>query len=147
MFQQQEPQSLGPLSPGKMEPARVLEPPSPVVAKARPARGPGTPEPGTPRRAKASAPASARETASRLRPSPGSRRRRGGGLRPALCSVRLVEQNEGRCRAGRGDRRIRSRLVFAFDVEASDVDDARESADAIEEDGEIVVRAVELEGD
>src|SRR5881392_2800174 len=49
--------------------------------------------------------------------------------------------------AGRGDRRIRSRLVFAFDVEASDVDDARESADAIEEDGEIVVRAVELEGD
>ena len=38
-------------------------------------------------------------------------------------------------------------LVLALDVEAADVDDARELADAVEEDRQVVIGAVELERD
>src|SRR5213082_910107 len=60
---------------------------------------------------------------------------------------RLVEQHEGRRDARCGDGAVRLRLVLPLHVEAVDVHDARELADAIEEGREVVIGALELQRD
>ena len=63
-----------------------------------------------------------------------------------LAGRRLVEQHERRRDAGRGDgRRSASGLSLPLTSSAGDVDDAGELADAVEEDREVVVGALELE--
>src|SRR5262249_5133103 len=61
-----------------------------------------------------------------------SRRRRSATRRAAAATGgRLLQQDERRRDARRGDRAVPVRLVLALHVEAGDVDDARELADAI----------------
>ena len=65
----------------------------------------------------------------------------------ARAFAELLGKKEGRCRAGGGNRRGNRRTPFRFDFEIRDVDDARETAQSVEEIGEVVVAAIEVQRD
>src|SRR5436190_15473219 len=75
------------------------------------------------------------------------RRVRAGALRARFGRSLPLEQHERRRDAGSRDRDAAVGPVFSLHIEPADVDDARELADAIEEERQVVISAFEFEVD